>query len=185
MAIWGFIFLNDNIHIVSGSLDGAMRKWNCNTGLVVGEPWKGEGGKIHALVLSPDGKIIACGRGDGSVQRWTTDGEMIEGVWTGHSEWVRSLAWSPSGSHIASGSEDGTILIRRADNGGGRCGAHQHGADWGVESCIFTLWRENCIRRVQQINLHLGYENRQARRRPNHKHGELLCDVGGVVVRQR
>ncbi|KIK43401.1 hypothetical protein CY34DRAFT_712108 [Suillus luteus UH-Slu-Lm8-n1] len=118
VAIWGFVFLHDNIHIVSGSLDGSMRKWNCNTGLVVGEPWKGEGGKIHALVLSPDGKIIACGRGDGSVQRWTTDGEVIEGVWTGHSEWVRSLAWSPSGSHIASGSEDGTILIRRVDNGG-------------------------------------------------------------------
>jgi WD40 repeat protein len=116
LAIWSFVFLHDNIHIVSGSLDGAMRKWNCDTGLVVGEPWKGEGGKIYTLALSPDGKIIACGRADGSVQWWTTDGEMI-GVWTGHSEWVRSLAWSPSGSYIASGSEDGTILIRTADNG--------------------------------------------------------------------
>ncbi|KAG2344390.1 WD40 repeat-like protein [Suillus weaverae] len=61
--------------------------------------------------------MIACGRGDGRVQRWTTDGEMIRDVWKGHSDWVRSLSWSPSGSHIASGSEDGTILIRRADSG--------------------------------------------------------------------
>lgn len=34
-----------------------MRKWNCNTGLLVGEPWKGKG-EVYALVLSPDGKTI-------------------------------------------------------------------------------------------------------------------------------
>ncbi|KAG1817693.1 WD40-repeat-containing domain protein [Suillus subaureus] len=95
-----------------------MRKWNYNTGLLVGEPWSGEGGAIHALALSPDGKTIACGREDGSVQRWDTDGKMIKGVWTGHKELVRSLSWSPSGDHIASGSEDGTILIRKVVESG-------------------------------------------------------------------
>lgn len=115
-ATWNFVFLHDNIHIVSGSQDGTMRKWNYNTGRVVGEPWEGEGGKIYALALSPDGKIIACGRGDGSIQRWTTDGEMIEGVWIGHNDRVRSLSWSPSGSHVASGSYR-TILIRNVASG--------------------------------------------------------------------
>ncbi|KAG1719355.1 WD40-repeat-containing domain protein [Suillus lakei] len=94
-----------------------MRKWNCDTGLLVGNPWKGEGGRIYALALSPDGKIIACGRGNGSVERWNTGGKMIEGVWTGHRKEVQSLSWSPSGSHIASGSEDGTILIRNTESG--------------------------------------------------------------------
>ncbi|KAG1860127.1 WD40-repeat-containing domain protein [Suillus subalutaceus] len=116
-AIWGFVFLHDNIHIVSGSLDGTMRKWNCDTGLVVGEPWEGEGGGIYALALSPDGKIIACGREDGSVQLWNTDGKMIEGVWTSHSRAVRSLSWSPNGSRLASGSDDGTVLIRNTESG--------------------------------------------------------------------
>jgi WD40 repeat protein len=116
-AIESFVFLHDNVHIVSGSLDGTMRKWDCDTGLLVGEPWKGEGRGIRALALSPDGRTIACGRQDGSVQRWNTDGEMIEGVWTGHSGNVRSLSWSPTGSHLASGSEDGTILIRKAKSG--------------------------------------------------------------------
>jgi WD40 repeat protein len=109
--------LHDNVHIVSGSLDGTMRKWDCDTGLLVGEPWKGKGRSIWALALSPDGRTIACGREDGSVQRWNTDGEMIKGVWTGHSGTVRSLSWSPRGSHLASGSADGTILIRKAKSG--------------------------------------------------------------------
>ncbi|KAG2049046.1 WD40 repeat-like protein [Suillus hirtellus] len=102
--IWGLVFLHDDVHIMSGSEDGTMRKWNCNTALIVGKPWKGVGGGIYALALSPDGKTIAYGREDGS-------------IWTGHTDWVRSLSWSPSGSQIASGSFDGTILIRRADSG--------------------------------------------------------------------
>lgn len=36
--IRAFIFLDDNIHIVNSSVDGTMRKWNCDTGLVVGKP---------------------------------------------------------------------------------------------------------------------------------------------------
>jgi WD40 repeat protein len=94
-----------------------MCKWDCVTGLLVGEPWKGEGGRILALELSPDGRTMACGREDGSVQRWNADGKMNKRVWTGQSKAIRSLSWSPGGSHLASGCEDGTILIRKAKSG--------------------------------------------------------------------
>ena len=115
--IWRLVFLHDNKHVVSGSRDGTMRKWDCETGHLVGKPWEGEGGEIRALELSPNGNIIACGRDDGSVQQWTTGGKMIKGVSMGHEKQVLSLTWSPGGSHIASGSNDGTILIRKAENG--------------------------------------------------------------------
>ncbi|KAG2090206.1 WD40-repeat-containing domain protein [Suillus discolor] len=129
--VWAFVFLHDNIHIVSGSWDGTMRKWDCDTGLLVGQPWTGKGGCIHALALSPDGKTVACGRMDGSVQRWDTDsGKMIEDVWTGHSREVRSLSWSPNGDHIASGSRDGTILIRKLDSGQTEMGPIKTGQRW-------------------------------------------------------
>ncbi|KAG1788512.1 WD40-repeat-containing domain protein [Suillus variegatus] len=129
--VWAFVFLHDNIHIVSGSWDGTMRKWDCDTGLLVGQPWTGKGGCIHALALSPDGKTVACGRMDGSVQRWNTDsGKMIEDVWTGHSREVRSLSWSPNGDHIASGSRDGTILIRKLDSGQTEMGPIKTGQRW-------------------------------------------------------
>ena len=94
-----------------------MRKWNCETGRLVGEPWKRKGGGILTLALSPDGKTIACGRAYGGVQRWDTDGKMMKSIWTGHRDWVRSLSWSPNGGYIASGSNDGTILIRNAESG--------------------------------------------------------------------
>jgi WD40 repeat protein len=116
-VIQDFVFLHNNAHVVSGSRDGTMRKWNCNTGNMVGQPWKEKGGSVYALALSPNGKTIACGREDGSVQRWKTDGKMFKDVWTRHTNVVRSLSWSPSGRHIASGSYDGKILIQKAESG--------------------------------------------------------------------
>src|SRR5882757_7952531 len=134
--IYSFVFLHDNVHVVSGSLDGTMRKWNCDTGRLVGEPWKGEGRLILALALSPDGKTIACGRGNGSVQRWDTDGKM-KSTWTGHSNSVESLSWSPSGDHIASGSYNGTILIREAESGKVDVGPIKTNQDW-VRSLAYS-----------------------------------------------
>ncbi|OAX35104.1 WD40 repeat-like protein, partial [Rhizopogon vinicolor AM-OR11-026] len=128
--IWSFMFLHDNVHVVSGSWDGTMRKWDCNTGRLVGIPWHGKGGKILAIALSPDRKTIACGREDGSVQRWDTDGNMIESIWRGHSSLVRSLSWSPSGGHIASGSNDATILIREAESGNVEVGPIMTNQGW-------------------------------------------------------
>jgi len=132
--IWSFVFLHDNKHIVSGSWDGTMRKWDCETGHLVGEPWEGEGGGIQALALSPNGNIIACGGDYGSVQQWNTDGKMIKGIWMGHSKTVRSLSWSPSGGHIASGSSDGTILMRKAENGKVEVGPIKTEQD-----CVYSL----------------------------------------------
>ncbi|KAG2349772.1 WD40 repeat-like protein [Suillus weaverae] len=139
-TIWSFVFLHDNVHIVSGSEDGTMRKWNCDTGLAVGKPWKGSGarGGVYALALSPDGKRIACGRWDGGVQRWNTDsGKMIGAVWRGHSNAVVSLSWSPGGRRIASGSDAGTILLRSAKNGKTDVGPIKTKQDW-VESLAYS-----------------------------------------------
>ncbi|OAX36850.1 WD40 repeat-like protein [Rhizopogon vinicolor AM-OR11-026] len=158
--ILSFIFLHDNVHIVSGSKDGTMRKWNCDTSLLVGEPWESEGGSINALALSPDGNTISCGRDNGSVEMWNTDGEMSKDIWTSHRSSVWALSWSPSGGHIASGSEDVTILIRKAGSGevdpevapieaqqgGVRSLAYSHSGDRlasGGDDTTICIWNSN------------------------------------------
>jgi len=135
--ISGFVFLHGNVHIVSSSDDGTMRKWDCETGLLVGEPWEWEGGGIWALALSPDGKMLACGRHDGSLQWWNTDGKMIKGIWTDYSDDVWSVSWSPSGGHIASGSKDGIILIQKAGSGEVEVGPIETGQD-SVRSLTYS-----------------------------------------------
>ncbi|KAG2078213.1 hypothetical protein BDR04DRAFT_999293 [Suillus decipiens] len=58
-------------YIVSGSEDNTTRKRNCDTGFTVGEPWNGSSpGSIYISEMLPDGKKIACGRWNESVQRW-------------------------------------------------------------------------------------------------------------------
>jgi WD40 repeat protein len=112
-----FVFLHDNVHIVSGAGNGTMHKWDCKTGLLVGKPWERKSRGIGVLALSPDGKTIACsGMYDRIIQRWNTDGEIVKGIWTDDSDHVQSLSWSPCGGRLASGSMDGIILIRNAKN---------------------------------------------------------------------
>ena len=89
---------------------------------------------------------VACGRDDGSLQRWNTDGEMSEDVWMGHSKGVRSVLWSPSGGHIASRSDDGTIQIRKADSGKVEVGPIEMKQDWVCSlqvgrSIVCTRWK--------------------------------------------
>ncbi|KAJ8580874.1 WD40 repeat-like protein [Rhizopogon salebrosus TDB-379] len=133
-----FIFLHDNIHIVSGTRSGTIYKWNCDTGLLVGEPWVSEGAGECVLVLSPDGKTIACGRNDGSIQRWNTDGEMIEGIWAAQSGAVLSLSWSPSGGNIAYLPRDGKILILKVENGEIEKGPIVLDGSYGMDSLAYS-----------------------------------------------
>lgn len=115
-VVENFAYLHDNVHIISGSRDGTVCRWNSETGHRV---WTYEGETtLWTLSLSPDGATIACGMDDGSVIRLTTEGEMIEDVWKGHENTVESLSWSPGkGEYLASGSTDDTIIIRNTNSG--------------------------------------------------------------------
>jgi WD40 repeat protein len=80
--------------------------------------YRGHSGGLESVAWSPDGKRIASGSGDGTVQVW----DAVDGgngfTYKGHSGWVRSVAWSPDGKRIASGSGDGTVQVWDAVDGG-------------------------------------------------------------------
>src|SRR6266516_4157963 len=80
--------------------------------------YHGHFASVNAVAWSPDGKRIAAGSNDGTVQVWdAANGEHVF-TYRGHADHVVTEAWSPDGKRIASGSNDGTAQAWDAANGG-------------------------------------------------------------------
>jgi len=90
--------------------------------------YRGHSASVNAVAWSPDGKRIASGSDDHTVQVWdATDGGhvftyrddsdyVVEGYPNGNI--VKSVAWSPDGRRIASGDEGGVVRGWDAADGG-------------------------------------------------------------------
>jgi serine/threonine protein kinase len=81
--------------------------------------YRGHHNEVEAAAWSPDGKRIASGSRDKTVQVWdATDGGNAF-TYTGHSDIVDAVAWSPpGGKRIATGSNDSTVQIWDDTDGG-------------------------------------------------------------------
>ena len=90
------------------SPDGSLREWNWKTGEQIGDAWRDGGNTALTIALSPDGKKVVCGCGDGAVKLWDIDTGKIIAKWTGHTNCVRSVCWNRDGGRVMSGSNDGT-----------------------------------------------------------------------------
>jgi WD40 repeat protein len=67
---------------------------------------------VNAVAWSPDGKRIASGSQDKTVQVWDASSSNTLLTYRGHSyAAVSSVGWSPDGKRIASGSWDGTVQV--------------------------------------------------------------------------
>ena len=79
--------------------------------------YRGHSDEVHTVAWSPDGRRIASGSADKTVQVW----DVAEGVniytYRGHSKPVLAVAWSPDGRRIASGSADKTVQVWDAATG--------------------------------------------------------------------
>src|SRR5207237_5126611 len=104
---------------------------------------------VLALAWSPDGKHIASGGADGSVQVWDASTGHTYVTYSGHTAPVYAVAWSLDGKHIASGGSDGSVkvwdaatgrslFIYRGHTGGVNALAWQAGSSLlpGDEACI-------------------------------------------------
>ncbi len=81
--------------------------------------YRGHNAYIAAVAWSPDGKRIASGSGDKTVQVWTPATKERVLTYLGHSDVLYTVAWSPDNKRIASGGADQTVQVWYAAEGDG------------------------------------------------------------------
>jgi WD40 repeat protein len=79
--------------------------WRCVHTLV------GHSNGVTSVAFSPDGKTLASGSEDKTIEIWKLDAGKRWYTLTGHSDWVTCVAFSPDGATLASGGRDKTIHI--------------------------------------------------------------------------
>jgi eukaryotic-like serine/threonine-protein kinase len=89
--------------LIPPSLD-ALPKNNINT-------YRGHSGAVNAVVWSSDGKRIASGGVDQTVQVWNASTGRSIFTYRGHSARVNAISWSINEHYIVSGSDDQTAQI--------------------------------------------------------------------------
>jgi WD40 repeat protein len=91
------------------------------SGTQIGEDWRDEQEKepgVYNIALSPNGKTVVSGSGDGKARLWDVETRKVIQKWTGHTEYVSSVCWSVGGDRVVSGCfNDGTATVRNAKTG--------------------------------------------------------------------
>ena len=72
---------------------------------------KGHRWFMRSVCSSPDGRRLASGSKDGTVQLWDVDTGACVKTLQGHGAWVMSVCFSPDGRWLASGSNDRTVRV--------------------------------------------------------------------------
>ena len=97
---------------------------------------EGHTNSVHTIVFSPDGKLVASGSHDRTVQLWDSATGLARRTLEGHTGGVGTIAFSPDGKLVASGSYDKTV--RLWDSATGEAWRTLEGHTNGVGTIVFS-----------------------------------------------
>ena len=100
----GMALLPDGNTLVSAAED--IRFWDVKTRRENPGSASLEESEYHSLALSPDGRRVACGTGDGRITIRDVASRHEVAKLDGHKEWVTQLAFTPDGNNLVSVSRD-------------------------------------------------------------------------------
>jgi WD40 repeat protein/tRNA A-37 threonylcarbamoyl transferase component Bud32 len=110
------ILANDAAFDARGSLclsfyDGAVRRYDAETGRVVEAPQERMGGVGWVPQFVRGANVLLAGWGDGSVRVWEVQGQrpLSPGIWSGASP--TALALADEGRRVLIGCDDGTVRV--------------------------------------------------------------------------
>jgi len=131
--------------LAAGSDDGEVRLWNLTNPahpIPLGPPLAdlGSASNVISVAFSPDGRTLATGTNEETIQLWSLPSNLL----TGPIDGVNSVALSPDGRTLAAGSGAfpavGTVWLWNLTDPGRpvRLGAPLTGPAWGIYSVAFS-----------------------------------------------
>ena len=97
-------------HVVTGGVEGQIRRWRVKDGKEAGTPVNARA-TVSNIAVSPDGKWVVGGTNCGLTTVWNAKSGEEAKVFTAHNEWVRAVDVSPDATRIATGSYDRDVYI--------------------------------------------------------------------------
>jgi WD40 repeat protein len=132
--IRSLVFTRDGSELISASDDKTIRVWEADTGRLVrsirGEIGEGDPGKVYAVALSRDGRLLAAAGalGEGNpIRLYDFSSGTLIGLLKGHDDAVLSLDFSPDGEQLVSGGERHRRHLGREGADPSRAAQRPHG----------------------------------------------------------
>jgi WD40 repeat protein len=106
----------DGESVATGSLDGAVRIWDAQSGALRSQI-PAHSDYITRVAWSPSGDRLATASNDNTARIWEAETGTLLFDLSGHSDDVAGVAWSPDGGKIVTTSLDASALVWDAESG--------------------------------------------------------------------